>query len=88
MEEHLYEHFCDNKHSDFLNEVSITLTRPTLPTLFKEKVIGSILENICTIWLKHKGKCVDVSLLILISFTLIGIVCVVVAALTIMAYHC
>ena len=43
MQDHLYENFCDSEHSGFLNNVSITfMTKPTLPTLFKEKIIGSI----------------------------------------------
>ena len=42
MQKHHYEHFCDSEHSGFLNDVSITLTRLSLPILFKEKIIGSV----------------------------------------------
>ena len=63
MQEHLYEHFCDSEHSGFLNDVSITFIDKTDPTNPLQR------ENICTIWPKHKIKCIAVSLLILISFT-------------------
>ena len=42
MQEHLCEHFHDSGHRGFLNDVSKTLTRSTLPTFFTEKVIRSI----------------------------------------------
>ena len=64
---YVYVYVYDIEHCGFLNNFSITF--PILPTLFKEKILETYLENICTIWPKHKRKCVAVSLLILISFT-------------------
>ena len=81
-QEHLYEHFWDSEHSEDL------LTRPTLPNLSKRKSLEAYLEDICIIRHKHKRKCVAFSLLILISFAWIGIICVVISALTLVACSC
>ena len=72
MQEHVYEHFCDND-SGFLNDVSITFIDKTDPTnpLQRENYWKHTFAfaNICSIRPKHERKCVAVSLLILISFT-------------------
>ena len=82
----LYEQFCDSENSGFLNDVSVK--GPNLPFLFKKKLLEAYIESICTIWPKHKRKCLAVSLLILISFTWIAIICIAVTALTHIAHHC
>ena len=85
---HLYEHFCDSEHSGFLNDVSITFIDKTdlANPLQREKYWKHILKTFasCGLNIKENVQLFDC----FFAFTGIGIVCVVVAALTLIAYHC
>ena len=88
MQEHLYEHFCDSEHSGFLNHVSITFIDRMDPTnpLQRENYWKHTLKIFAPYGLNIKE---NVQLLhCFFVFAGIGIVCVVVAALTLIAYHC
>ena len=37
MQEHLYKHFCDNEHSGFLNDVSITFYKTDTTNPFQRE---------------------------------------------------
>ena len=88
MQEHLYEHFCDSEHSGFLNEVSITFIDKTDPTnhLQRENYWKHTLKTFAPYGLNMKENVYLFHRFFV--FTGICIVCLLVAALTLIAYHC
>ena len=61
MKEHLFEHFYDNDHVDFLSNVSRTFIDKTDQPIFKMwKLLETYSENICTQWTLYSRICVTV----------------------------
>ena len=86
MEEHLYERFCDSEHSGFLNDVSMIFIDKTDSTnlLQRENSWKHTWKTFAPYGLNIKKNVWVFQCL----FVFICIVCVVVAALTLIAYHC
>ena len=88
MQECLYEHFCDSELSGFLNDVSITFIDKTETTnpLQRENYWKHTLTTFALYGLNINE---NVQLFhFVFVFAGINIVCVVVDALTLIAYHC
>ena len=88
MQERLCEHFNDSEHSSFLNDVSITVIDKTEPTnpLQNENYWKLTLKTFAPYGLNIKENVYLFHCFFV--FAGIGIVCVLVAALTLIAYHC
>ena len=82
MQEHLCEYFCDSEHSGLLNDVSITFIDKTDPTspLQRENYWKHTLKTFAPYGLTIKKNVQLFHCFFVIAR--IGIVCVVVAALT------
>ena len=83
MQEHQYEHLCDSEYSGFLHDASITFIGKTEPTnsLQRKNYWKHTLKTFAPYGLNIKEN------VWLFVFTLIGIIYVVVAALTLIAYR-
>ena len=88
MQEHLCEYFCDSEHSGFLNDVSVTFIDKTDPTspLQRENYWKHTLKTFAPYGLNIKENVQLFHCFFVIAG--IGIVCVVVATLTLIVYHC
>ena len=90
MQEHLYEYSCDSEHSGFLNDVSMIFIAKTDPTnpLQRENYWKHTLKTFAPYGLNLKKMCSCFIAYFDLVYMNCYRSCAVVAALTLIAYHC